>query len=229
MGAVAAYDLASVYRSPRGSSPAPVQGEHGQTLLIKAASAVTAAWRAHWTAPGSTAVHTATADLDERVFLRSEAPRWATDTEMETPAARATDERSEIPGFLKAFEHVTGLNRTEMSELLGVSRPAYYGYLEGALPRERQLKRIDALKRLAEAMRAGYFTTPPDKTSVLAWLDAYIMQADRAALDALLKKGRTTFAVDPHSPERLVRTNPDGSTEVGRFVDGRFVPDTAAG
>ena len=220
MGAVATYDSASVYRSPQGSSSAPVQAERGQTLLIKAAAAVTAAWRAHWTAPGSSAVHTAAADIDERLFLRSETTH---------SVERSVNDNSDIPDFLKAFEHVAGLNRTEMSELLGVSRPAYYGYLDGTLPRDRQLKRIEALKRLAAAMRAGYFTKPADKASILAWLDACVMQADRAALDAVLKKGRTTFAVDPNSPGKLVRSNPDGSAEIGRFVDGRFVPDTAAG
>lgn len=228
MGAVATYDSASVYRSPQGSSPAPVQAERGQTLLIKAVSAVTAAWRAHWTAPESSAGLTAGVDVDGRVFLRSEMPRLTANAELRASAARADDGRSDIPDFLKVFEYATGLNRTEMSELLGVSRPAYYGYLDGSLPRERQLKRIDALRRLAEEMRAGYFTKPADKASILAWLDAYVMQADRAALDAVLKKGRTTFAVDPSSPGKLVRTNPDGSSEVGRFVDGRFVPDTAA-
>lgn len=54
------------------------------------------------------------------------------------------------------------------------------------------------------------------------WLSTGLDNLDREALATSLQTDRTTYGVHPTESGKLIRVNPDGTRDVGRWVDDEF-------
>ena len=57
---------------------------------------------------------------------------------------------------------------------------------------------------------------------ITACLSTGLDNLDREALAKSLQANRTTYGVHPTEPGKLIRVNPDGTRDVGVWVDGEF-------
>lgn len=118
------------------------------------------------------------------------------------------------------------LDIKQTAELLDTSRPTIYRIMEGGKPKNLELRhKINKLYDLSRRIRAGYATGPVSPQEITDWLSTCFNTLNRKALANKLQARRTTYGGHPNDPTKLIRTNPDGSRDVGVWANGAFVPD----